>query len=163
MGYKVVIDIYQKSSETIHFHAYDDAGYIERDLEPYVKKRYIMEDNSDSLDKIVSNIKGHKKVQTIELDKVLNFGNTPYMKVNDHFKFLSGNVVYRFRQTYTWGNYFLLDDTLYFTIMFLDREDFTRLLAEENLPKDHFDSAKETLETIQSYLSTFWAIIKNDL
>lgn len=163
LAYKVIIDIYQKCNETIHFLAWDETGYIDRDLQPYIKKRYIMEDESNNLDKIEFNIKGQTKTQIIELDQVLDYGHTPYMKVGNHFKFLSNSVVYEFRQTYTWENQLHLDDTLYFTITFLDLEDFRKLLAEENLPKDYLNIAMETAETFQSYLSTFWAVIRNDL
>lgn len=137
LAYPVIVTVYQKSSEVIQFNAANRKSHITRDLEPGIMKRYIIEGDSDDLDELTFNIKDQNTIETINLDTLLEFGNIPYLKINPApFNFLGQNVVYRLLQDYTWGNTLHWDDTLYFTIEFLNFEAYTKLLFDEYLSKN---------------------------
>lgn len=160
MGYSVVVTLYQKSSEVIEFNATDQGSYIIKDFEPHIMKRYIIEDNSDDLDEFSFRVKDKSNVKTLDLNMLLEFGDVPYIKIGPHMKFLNGNVVYQLEQDYTWENLIRWDDTLYFTITFLDFQDFQKLLADKHLSNSNFNTI---MDKIWSYIDTTWRIIRNDL
>lgn len=118
LAYKIHIRVDQRSSQKIHFEAKDGKnGDTIFDLRPRAGE-YIFEDASDHFDKITFNIKGQADAQTVDLATMLDGGNPRGLL--GYLSYLDGYVVYRLRQTFTWGNLLHLDDSAYISIEFFE-------------------------------------------